>query len=237
MTDAVFSHLPPGVELSDLRQLRLCADLPELPDNKAPPSTCPLCGSAAIAPEDSGMDFPEETVVYACMGAYTPTEQGDEEQEKPRAWEALPPCWNLYTEQALELVSSYCSRHPELVPVSRLLQGVSNKPVPVLPGPGSGVWLRLRDLTAERLPDSCPICGSDAAHLDDSFTRYECGALFSVSSQKLDAQGNYIPVKWAGELPCRKPSLLQLLTLLGRRLPPASRAADACMRALWLVHT
>lgn len=236
MTDAVFSHLPPGTDLSDPRQLRICADLPELPASNAPPPVCPICGSAPIPPEESGMDFPEGTVVYECMGAYAPPEQGGEEQEKPQGWGALPPCWNVSAERALELVSSWCSRHPELVPVSKLLQGVSNKPAPVLPEPGSGVWLRLRDLKAERLPGSCPICGSGVAHLDDAFTRYECGALFSLTSRVPDSQGNLVPEKWGGELPCGKPSLRQLLTVLGRRFPPASRAADACMRASQLVR-
>jgi ribosomal protein S27AE len=234
MTDASFPHLPPGTDLSDPRQLRLCAALPELPAGKEPPPHCPVCGSAPIAPEDSGMDFPEGTVVYACLGAYAPPEE--DEQEEPKGWEAVPPCWNVSAERALELVGSWCSRHPELVPVARLLQGESNRPAPELPEPGSGVWLRLRDLKAERLPSACPICGSAAAHQDDSFTRYECGALFSLTSRVPDAQGNLVPEKWAGESPCGKPSLRQLLTVLGRRFPPASRAADTCRRALQLVR-
>lgn len=114
-----------------------------------------------------------------------------------------------------------------LLPVSKVLQLVSNGSVPILPELGPGVWLMLQELKAERLPGACLICGSDMAGQNYSFARYECGALFSVTSQVPDSEGNLIPETWGGESPCGNPSLRQLLTVLGARFPTASRAADA----------
>jgi hypothetical protein len=182
------------------------------------------------------MSYPEETVVYECMGAYVPPEQDEEGQENPQGWEANPPCWMVTAERALELVSSWCNRHPEHLPVGKVLQGVSTGPVLVLPEPGPGVWLRFHELKSEHPPAACPICGSGVAVHHPSFARYECEALFDVTSKGPDAEGNLVPETWRGEQPCRKPSLRQLLTVLGTRFPPASRAADACMRALQLVR-
>lgn len=226
---AAFPHLPPHVSLSDPRQLRLCADLPAILEGQMPPDRCPHCGSAEIAPEDSGMDFPEGTVVYACSGAYMPSDR--EEGEGPHAWEAFPSCWNLSDARALELLIPYCNRPSGLTLGGHMRVGQELKSVPGPALSGIAMGLMLQDWQARHRPETCPICDSGQVHEEDSFSRYECGAIFTATCWAPDAQGKYIPIEWTGELPCRSPTLRQLLTLLGTRLPAGSAAANACANA------